>query len=402
MRHVVLEQPRFTVLPEAWRIGEEMVAHDHCIAVLEAHLPHRVGGARGLAHAVEPLERVHPVPHHLLGHPHYLWVQQPPGSLEDVVLDPGLDFARPQPSALDPRGVQLDRLLTLDRAAGPQHVDRGADAEQLPLPHHRQGLLPLGLVLAWLQGGALEELLRLLRRDADVDRCWMMRRVHADQVFRNDGFVPLVDPLHEVLQVVLRRGGHVEDAGVAATLAQPGHELGEVVEPLCDVALVHDHNLWLGVLLGAVLAKVLLDEVEIAEGILRVEGHHVHQRATALDVAQERVAQPPALPRAVYEARHVDKREDAVSVMAVGAQVGANRGEGVGGNLCLLARQGAQQGRLPGVRNPDDAHVGDVLQHALDPAEDTLLARLQDPRRVILGGLEGRVPAASCATSGHQ
>ena len=100
----------------------------------------------------------------------------------------------------------------------------------------------------------------------------------------------------------------------------------------------------------------------------------VHQRAAALDMAEEAVAEPVAFVRALDQAGNVGEHEVAV-VDLHHAEAGMQRGEGIVGDLRPRRRDGGEQRRLARVRQPDEADVGDQFQAQNDRALDARAGR---------------------------
>ena len=89
--------------------------------------------------------------------------------------------------------------------------------------------------------------------------------------------------------------------------------------------------------------------------------------------------------------------EAAVAPVLDDAEVGDDRREGVGPDLGLGGRDDAEQGRLAGVREADEPHVGDHLKLKDDPRLATGLARLGVARGLVGARLEVYVAAAAAA-----
>ena len=107
-------------------------------------------------------------------------------------------------------------------------------------------------------------------------------------------------------------------------------------------------------------------------GVLAGAVDQMQQHAAALDVAEEAVAEAGALVRAFDQAGNVGQHEFA-AVALDHAELGMQRGEGIVGDLRLGRADRGEEGRLAGVRQADEAGIGDQLQAQPDPA---LLARL--------------------------
>ena len=109
------------------------------------------------------------------------------------------------------------------------------------------------------------------------------------------------------------------------------------------------------------------------------------QHRAALDVGEELVPEPGALGRPFDQPGDVG--DDRLPVVALDRpQHRRERRERVVGHLRRRPRQPPQQRRLPGVRQPDQADVGEQLQAQLDPPLLPARPLLGKPRR-----LPGRV-----------
>ena len=84
----------------------------------------------------------------------------------------------------------------------------------------------------------------------------------------------------------------------------------------------------------------------------------VQQRRAALDVAEEAVAEAGALVRPLDQPRNIGD-DHVVAVQDDDAELGAERGEGIVGDLRPCARNRGQEGRLAGVGQADQPDVGD-------------------------------------------
>ena len=98
------------------------------------------------------------------------------------------------------------------------------------------------------------------------------------------------------------------------------------------------------------------------------------EQPRALDVREEVVAEPGAVRRALDQARDVGDDELALLVLQR-AEDRLERRERVVGDLRRGARQPRQQRGLAGVRQPDEADVGEQLEAQVDPALDPRPAR---------------------------
>ena len=87
----------------------------------------------------------------------------------------------------------------------------------------------------------------------------------------------------------------------------------------------------------------------------------MQQHAAALDVAEEAVAEPDAVMRALDQSRQVGEHEFAI-VDAHHAELRMQRGERIVGDLRLGGADRRKERRLAGIRQADQAGVGDQLQ----------------------------------------
>ena len=155
-------------------------------------------------------------------------------------------------------------------------------------------------------------------------------------------------------------------------------DLGLVVEPLAVGVELGAHGLvvFAGVLAGAV------DQMQ--------------QHAAALDVAEEAVAEAGAFVRAFDQAGDVGQHELA-AVALDHAELRVERGERIVGDLRLRRADRGEEGGLAGVRQADEAGVGDQLQPQPDPALLARLAGIGVARRAVGRRLEVRVAEAAVA-----
>src|SRR5438094_913803 len=124
---------------------------------------------------------------------------------------------------------------------------------------------------------------------------------------------------------------------------------------------------------------------------------------SALDVLQELDAQAFAGVGALDDARDVRDDETAMVRQGHHAQVRLERREGVIGDLRPGGRDHGEECALPGVRLPQQTHIGNELEDELEPAFLSILTRLPLPRAAVGGRREARVapPAASAARHDH-
>ena len=131
-------------------------------------------------------------------------------------------------------------------------------------------------------------------------------------------------------------------------------------------------------------------------GMLAGAVDQMQQHAAALDVAEEAVAEARAFVRAFDQAGNVGQHELA-AVALDHAELRVERGEGIVGDLRLGRAHRGEERRLAGVRQPDQAGVGDQLQPQPDPALLAVLAGIGVARRAVGRRLEMRVAEAAVA-----
>ena len=126
----------------------------------------------------------------------------------------------------------------------------------------------------------------------------------------------------------------------------------------------------------------------------------VQQHAAALDVAEEARAETCTLVCALDQTRDVGQHEIDAR-LAHDAEVGMQRGEGIVGDLGLGRADGCQERRLAGVRQADDAGVGDQLEPQPDGQLLARLAGIGVARRPVGRRLEVRIAEAAVAAAGE-
>src|SRR4051794_29803707 len=155
---------------------------------------------------------------------------------------------------------------------------------------------------------------------------------------------------------------------------------------------------------GVVLAQLRLDHRVVGgrvRAVERREVEHVDEQPRALDVGEEVVAETGAGAGALDQPRDVGDHELAV-VGVECAEDRLQRGERVGGDLRLSAREAREQRRLAGVRQPDEADVGEQLEMQLDAPLLPRQPLLGQPRRLPCRALEAGVAAAARAAAGDR
>ena len=153
----------------------------------------------------------------------------------------------------------------------------------------------------------------------------------------------------------------------------------------------------------AVRRELVLDDREVVVGVASgLDGDgvdHVHDGGAALDVAEELVAQPAALARALDQAGHVGHGERGVAG-GDHTEVGDQRRERVVGDLGARPRDRGDQARLAGARVADQADVGDDLELEHDLQLVAGLAEEREAGRLALGAGQRRVAEAAAAALG--
>ena len=155
---------------------------------------------------------------------------------------------------------------------------------------------------------------------------------------------------------------------------------------------------------GAVLLQLVADRAVVGDRVGAVDRHgldQVDQQAGPLDVAEELV--PQAVPRRapLRSGRGCrPRRSDRSRPTCDGAEVGVLGRERIVGDLGMGPRDPREQRRLAGVRQADQADVGDDLQFQGDPALLARLARLGLPRGAVGARLEVGVAVPAAAAPG--
>ena len=153
---------------------------------------------------------------------------------------------------------------------------------------------------------------------------------------------------------------------------------------------------------GAPLDEFAFDDRLVAQDLVARPRavHQVDEHARALDVAQKAVAEPGAFVRAFDQAGNVDHDERLFGAEPDDAELRFERRERIVGDLRARRRHGREQGRLAGVREADDAAIGEQLQ--LEPERAALgrLAALGEARRLARARREVLVAEAAAAALG--
>ena len=123
----------------------------------------------------------------------------------------------------------------------------------------------------------------------------------------------------------------------------------------------------------AVSREFTADGAIVGAGIGARRVHEMDERAAALDMAQEPVAEAVALMRALDQAGYVGEHEVA-PVDPDDAETGMEGGEWIVRDFGLGGGDGGEEGRFAGVRQTDETCVGDQLEsqkkRALDARRD--------------------------------
>ena len=147
---------------------------------------------------------------------------------------------------------------------------------------------------------------------------------------------------------------------------------------------------------SASIVRVVVDRVRPVE---RREVEHVHEHAAALDVGEEVVAEAGAARRALDQPGDVGDHDLALLGLDR-AEDRLERRERVVGDLRLRARHARDQRRLAGVRQPDEAGVGQQLEPQLDHPLLPRQPALGQPRRLARRPGEALVAAPAEAALG--
>src|SRR5262249_43431995 len=127
----------------------------------------------------------------------------------------------------------------------------------------------------------------------------------------------------------------------------------------------------------------------------------VDQRAAALDMAEEPVADARTLVRALDQAGDVGEHE-LLTLVADDAEIGGQGCERIGGDLRLGRGDTREERRLTCVREADNADVGDELKPKPYPLLLAFQARVRAAGRAVSRGLEVGVAEATIAALGKK
>ncbi|MND42848.1 hypothetical protein D3C80_336320 [compost metagenome] len=199
-------------------------------------------------------------------------------------------------------------------------------------------------------------------------------RNHVDRAFPLQALDHFLDPL--VALVVHDHVGLVQHQP-ALTLGQRRAEAGQLVDD--DF--------------GGIGAAAFIQRREVDE---------VQQQAGTRQVLEETDTQAGAFGSAFDQTRNVGHHEGLEATHADHAQVRHQGGEGIVGDFRLGGGHGTDEGALAGVRQPQQANVGQHLQLQLEVAGLARLALGGLARRAVGAGLEAGVAQAVPAALGHQ
>ena len=132
---------------------------------------------------------------------------------------------------------------------------------------------------------------------------------------------------------------------------------------------------------------------------LGIDGDHVHERVGALEVREERVAEPDAVGGALEQPGDVGDGQLAEIVELDRAELRRERRERVVRDLRRGIRDAAQQRRLAGVREAEQRGVADHLEAQLEVGRLALLAHLGGAGSLADGRREAAVAATAAAAA---
>jgi len=177
------------------------------------------------------------------------------------------------------------------------------------------------------------------------------------------------------------------------------------VEPLrhrtrCQVELRRHYQGGTGGELHVVGRDLFPEDVKVARRVVGAHIDHVDQRPGPGDVPEEPQPQAAPLVGALDQPGDVRHHEPVLDV-ARHTEVRLERGERVGGDLGPGRRETGQQGRLPGIRQSDQRHVGDHPELEVEGALLPRLAPLSAARHPVAARYEGGVAPAAASPAGH-
>ena len=210
--------------------------------------------------------------------------------------------------------------------------------------------------------------------------------------------------LHQLLEV---RRPRTPEIGMIGSLrcAHVSRQALERVGIVERIDLVRRDDLRFGGELRIEEPQLFLDRVEVLDRIPSGRSRdidQVHQHLGALDVAEEAIAEPMALVRALDQPGHVGDDEAAIVAQAHDAQVRRERRERIVGDLGTGRRDPRDQRGLSGVGEPDQPDVGQQLQLEAEELLFATPAGLGAPRCAVGGAHEPRVPAPSASAPRDQ
>ena len=88
----------------------------------------------------------------------------------------------------------------------------------------------------------------------------------------------------------------------------------------------------------------------------------VQQQPCAFDMAKKLKAQPVPFRRSLDQPRDICYDNCRMIIIANNAEQRLERGEGIGRDLRLGGGDAGKEGRFAGIRQPDEAHVGEQLE----------------------------------------
>ena len=138
----------------------------------------------------------------------------------------------------------------------------------------------------------------------------------------------------------------------------------------------------------------------VLAGVLAGAVDEMQQHTAALDMAEEAVAEPDAFMRVLDQPGQIGEHELAL-VDAHDAELRMQRGERIVGDLRLGGADRREEGRLAGIRQSDDAGIGDQLQAQPDGALFAGQSGIGVARRLVGRCLEMRVAEAAIAAFGE-
>src|SRR5690606_20288790 len=211
----------------------------------------------------------------------------------------------------------------------------------------------------------------------------------------------VADPVVERLDALTGRGGDLVQ--LVSLAAENLLQARQVVPRFLQVDLVEDNQHGLVTHARIELEQLAVDRPEILQRIAPFKATRsvkdVEQQLRPAYVPEELVTEPVALSRALDQPGDVghDERIAASTADLDHPEVWLQRRERVVGNLRPGPGRRRQQGRLTGVRQPDEPDIGDQAQLEPQPVLDPRLAQLGDARRLAGRRLEVDIAEAALA-----